>query len=107
MKNLLVLCFAISLCSCCKKTVEASDPSSCLTAKLEEFKLQSDAVSIRTQNVNDEKHYWLNTDARAYDGIEYVLNNACDTVCEIGGFRIPPTCESNYNFDNWVVIWQK
>ncbi len=107
MKNLLFICFAILATSCCKKTIEVNDPSPCLAAKLEEFKLQSDAVSIRTQLVGGETHYWLNTDARAYDGLEYILGENCDTVCSIGGLRLPPACESEYNFDDWVIIWQK
>jgi hypothetical protein len=107
MKNLLFFCFAILAASCCKKTAEAPAPSPCLTAKLEEFKQQSDAVSIRTQSVSGETHYWLNTDARAYDGLEYILGENCDTVCSIGGFRLPLACESDYDFEDWEIIWQQ
>lgn len=107
MKNLIFICFAMLAVSCCKKNYASNDPSPCLQAKLEAFKLEPNAVSIRKQTVNGEIHYWLNDDARTYDGVEYILNETCDTVCSIGGFREPLPCESNYNFDDWVIIWQQ
>lgn len=107
MKNLLFICLAMLAVSCCKKNDDGNDPSPCLQEKLEAFKLEPDAVSIRTQTVNGETHYWLNDNASTYDGYEDILNENCEIVCKIGGKHIPFPCIEDYNFEDWVIIWQK
>lgn len=59
---------------------------------------------IKTQSINEEVHYWINTGANAVDGDEYILNNNCDTVCYYGGW-INPECINNYTFDAWETVW--
>jgi hypothetical protein len=103
MKNILLFCFAIFTFIACKKEKDCSNLSPCLEA----FKSSEEAKTIRTQTVDGETHYWLNTDARTYDGLEYILNESCDTVCSIGGFRLPLPCESDYDFEDWEIIWEK
>ncbi|MCU0345967.1 MAG: hypothetical protein MUC59_03415 [Saprospiraceae bacterium] len=107
MKNLIFTCLSIIPLSCCKNSVAEDSPSECLEAKLEEFKLQSGAIAIRTQVVNGETHYWLSTTAPTYDGFDSIINEQCDTVCTIGGKRIPPTCLEDYDGNIWEIIWEK
>lgn len=106
MKNLLIICFAVLAASCCKKDNDSAI-SPCLDEKLKAFKQQTAAVTIKTQLVGDEKHYWLNTNATSYDGVEYILGENCDTVCYFCGECDYPACNDNYDPNNWVVIWQK
>jgi len=63
--------------------------------------------SVKRQKVVGEYHYWLNTGAMAWDGVEYIVNCDCDTVCEIGGFRPPRDCSKNFDFDIWEIVWEK
>jgi hypothetical protein len=56
--------------------------------------------------VDGELHYWLNTDFTHFDGVEYVVNMECDTLCSFCGECYPPECSFEYEFDAWRVIWE-
>jgi len=65
--------------------------------------------TVKKQVFNDEDHYWLNTGDMELDGVEFVVNSECDTICSLGGFYphpipIPEACG---NFDNWEVVWEQ
>jgi hypothetical protein len=102
-----VLIFVILLCQC-KETDNCGDINLpvCIQNMVEDTTASASLKTIRSQNVKGELHYWLNTDARTYDGAEYIVNEDCDTVCAIGGFRPPMECAGNYN-DDWKIVWQK
>ncbi len=56
-------------------------------------------LAVRVQPVEEQLHYWLNTGAMAYDGVEYVVSDHCDTLCTIGGLRLVgtgPECATKY-----------
>jgi len=48
----------------------------------------NDLKTIRLQVQGTEHYYWLNTDATAFDGVEYIINNRCDTVCVISAVNV-------------------
>lgn len=67
---------------------------------------KGDLWYVRAQYVGSEVHYLLETGAPAYDGVDVIVNSACDTVCTLGGRRIPPPCEADYDRDKWVMLWK-
>lgn len=66
-------------------------------------------LAIKMQKVNSEYHYYLETGASTWDGIEYIIDAKCDTICNFGGRRIDgwPPCYKDYDFDKWEVYWKK
>lgn len=92
----------------CKKAENCSETNlpGCVQNIIGDTTISASLKTIRTQYVNRELHYWLNTDARTYDGEEFIINENCDTVCSLGGFRIPNVCMEKYG-DDWKIVWQK
>jgi hypothetical protein len=64
-------------------------------------------LSIKSQVSDDGQHYWINTGAVNFDGVEYIVNRQCDTVCFMCGECTFSDCMSEYNSDNWITLWQK
>jgi len=93
----------ITSCSSSDEPIDTSLPS-CIEEILANPELSEDIKTIQVQRLDNESHYWLNNDIRFVDGIEYIINNQCDTVCGLGGF-VPPPCSSDYDNDSWEVIW--
>lgn len=104
---LLALLFSFSACKKANEEIDKTIPA-CIRSKVI-GNLLTEVKTIRVQKIGNELHYWLNTDHRHFDGIEYIVNNSCDTVCAIGGFKPPSPndCAKNYDFDKWEIIWQK
>jgi len=61
--------------------------------------------TIRVQKKDGELHYWLNTDARHWDGGEAIVTATCDTICGFCGECIEAECAGEYEEDEWVIIW--
>lgn len=102
--------FVLALClftfSCEKNSVKK------LPDCIQELIDSEDGENLKTiqyQKVNDELHYWLNTDSRHGDGIEYYVNASCETECYIIGDPDDslPECLQNYHYDEWKVIWKQ
>jgi hypothetical protein len=104
MKNLMLVCFAIMLFAACKNDEAIS---SCLEAKFEEMKALPNALSIRKQKVHGETHYWFNDGTLLSDGVEYILNGKCDTVCYTCVDCPAPACLGDYKTEAWKVVWEK
>ncbi len=62
--------------------------------------------TIRAQKVNGNIHYWLNTDFTQFDGVEYIVNTNCDTICSFCGECLPADCTKIYR-ETWQTIWKK
>lgn len=62
--------------------------------------------SVRVQCRDDRRHYWLDTGAPAYDGVDCIVNAACETVCEVGGFRPALPCWAEYDQEAWAEVWR-
>ncbi len=62
--------------------------------------------SVQSQIIDGENHYWLNTNARYFDGPEVIVNTSCDTVCWFCGFCVQPACIEKYA-TTWDTIWTK
>ncbi|MEZ4906719.1 MAG: hypothetical protein R2771_03530 [Saprospiraceae bacterium] len=60
--------------------------------------------TVKMQKVDGECYYWLNTGAMAYDGVEFIVDENCDSICYIGGFA-PAECIINFS-DDWEIIWE-
>jgi hypothetical protein len=76
-----------------------------LPACIDTDQIKSVVKTIRTQTVNGERHYWLNTDFNQFDGAEFIVNQNCDTVCVFCGECNPPPCTLNYKYEAWKQIW--
>ncbi len=90
MKNLLLLLFAISamFASCDQSTADKTCPAtSCLHEKITQFKTNSQSIALLATQINGECIYWFSTEAPFADGTDEVLNQKCETVCQIGGMR--------------------
>ena len=62
--------------------------------------------TVKVQKVDGECYYWLNTGAMNWDGVEYIVNENCDTVCGYCGECIPPECLDDFDYNNWDIIWE-
>ncbi len=103
---LYVLFFAMIFTACSKEDL-GNVTTECIQVMMEAFKKTSDAKTVRRIQMEQEYHYWFNTDARFVDGPEYILNSKCDTVCIFGRLWPPQTCLQNYDDSKWVVIWTR
>jgi len=102
----------------CKKDNVAKDEENTISEELpfcieEILKDTINSMQLKTIQaitLNNEVHYWLNTDFRLLDGSEAIVNEQCDTVCGIcsGCILIDPAedCTTDYDFNNWQIIWQ-
>jgi len=106
MSKLYCVFIIILLTACTKNKVEldTSIPI-CIQEILNDPVASLDIKTIRVQQNNGELHYWLNTDFTHFDGVEYIVNMDCDTVCSFCGECIPPECTRDYK-DAWEVIWE-
>ena len=106
----LVLILGFLVFTSCKNEdnfVDTSVPS-CINDLLDQDVLEARSIlTVRVQKLGTDHHYWLNTGFRAFDGIEYIVDTNCDTVCSLCGFCIPETCSEFYPIENWQIIWQK
>ncbi len=101
MKKLSCLILAIILSSC-------NVGDQCSSKELPEcIELSEDLKTVRVQKVKGELHYWLNTDFVHFDGIEYIVNNKCDTVCSFCGECIQANCANDYEWESWEIIWKR
>jgi hypothetical protein len=92
----------------CKHEPLNPDIIPCLKAKFEQFKHQPDAVAIREFMLPQGPAFWLETDAADWDGSEYILNAACDTICvRCGECYNPYDCLAGQDLVNMPTIWKK
>ncbi len=97
----------ISLVSCAKSEckIETTIPD-CIQKIIENTHTSEDLKTVTTQEVDDGIDYWMNTDFTHFDGVEYILNSKCDTICFFCGACLPAKCSENYN-DDWRIIWER
>jgi hypothetical protein len=108
MRLFLSLIFILLLSSCCKNENNCNgDLPACISKIIQDDSISESIKTIKVQNIDGECHYWLNTGAMAWDGVEYIVNDKCDTICGIGGFLISQDCSINYDFDKWEIVWEK
>lgn len=107
MQKLGIIVCVILLASCSESNDNGdSNIPSCIQEILDDPVLSSDLKTIRVQENNDELQYWLNTDATFFDGVEFIVNSQCETVCSFCGECFPPLCASDYDFESWITIWE-
>jgi len=61
---------------------------------------------IHCQRLNGELHYRINKGVIQADGVEYFINERCDTMCFISVVAYPE-CNSDYDNDKWKLIWYR
>ncbi|MEL6945767.1 MAG: hypothetical protein AAFO82_24195, partial [Bacteroidota bacterium] len=98
---LLLICWVLFLLSCEKSEFDGKIPSCIWDTFSQSF------IDIKMQKINGEKHYWLHTGDIHIDGIEYIVNSQCDTVCIVCAECLPPDCLSEYDDKDWKVIWKR
>lgn len=103
----LVLTISVSFFSCEKKKEILSEVPACIQAILEDDAQMENIKTIRMQPVNGIPQYWLNTDFMHFDGAEFIVDANCDTTCLLCGECFPPECMEDYNYEDWVIIWEK
>lgn len=95
---------AINSCTNPENPIDTTIPN-CIQNIINDSNSTNQLKTVRVQEVNKELHYWLNTDYAHFDGVEYIVNSKCDTICGVCGECLPPDCSENYN-ENWVIIWE-
>lgn len=78
----------------------------CLKNLITDTTATKDLISIQAQVVDNKQYYWLNTDFRHFDGVEYIVTAQCDTTCMMCGECIVPTCLDDFPDNQWEVIWE-
>ena len=101
---ILFVCLFTS-CTNSEYEVDTTIPD-CIQEILNDSIASADIKTIRVQENDGELNYWLNTDFTHFDGLEFVLNVNCDTVCIFCGECYPPSCAYDYEFE-WKVIWEQ
>jgi len=105
MKFLKIVCglmLLILLTSCNKEEMKDTDGNlpACILAEID----ADDDLIVKTQTLNGEVHYWLNTGDLAFDGEEEIVNDLCEKVCYFGGWT-NPTCIADYDPNEWQEAW--
>ena len=98
--------------TCEKQSIEVdTEPNSLLLECIKNgsvvCRFSGEVKTIRRQKVGNEYHYWINTDARQFDGREYILNDKCEVVCGYCGFCVKGDCIDDYIDADWEIIWEK
>jgi hypothetical protein len=83
----------------------------CITALVAADKVEG-KMNVHKMNVNGVDHYWLQSGAAAYDGIELIYEfNAqaatCKEACKTGGMRRPLDCMKAYEAGKWELVWEE
>lgn len=103
----IVLLSVLWISSACEKKLHCinSGLPECIEEILANDSIAAPLKTIQVQTLNGEHHYWLNTEATSTDGVEFIINNKCDTVCAFCGECEPPACTWDYKSE-WKVIWR-
>lgn len=68
-------------------------------------------MSVYKIEVNGNTHYWLQSGAAAYDGLEYIYEvdkaGKCKEACSMGGHRMPIPCAKVYEGKQWELVWEE
>ena len=106
MKKLTFVLIIFTFLSCDKKNGNLnSELPECIKNIISNNQVFIPLKTVQIQEVDGEFHYWLNTDARHFDGLESIVNNNCDTICYYCGECSFPNCINRYNED-WQIIWE-
>lgn len=107
MKKWFTILIYLFVAACAKEDekISTSIPT-CIQNIINDEELSKTLKTVQVQELRGELHYWLNTDFRHFDGVEYIVNNKCDTICSFCGECIPAECSFDYNQD-WIKIWEK
>ena len=108
MKTIFSITILLFLFSACTKNrvLERSEIPSCIQDLIEEDSEIKSIKTVKSQELNGVNHYWINTDAMHFDGIEIIISSSCDTLCLFCGECLLPPCVNEYT-NEWVNIWEQ
>ncbi len=78
----------------------------CIKALVDADKVEG-RMMVRKMNISGVDHYWLQSGAAAYDGIELIYDANCKEVCKTGGMRKPLDCMKVYEAGKWELVWEE
>jgi hypothetical protein len=105
MKKILFLLFVVQIIAC-SKAVEEKTPSECIQTKIDQFKTapKLEGFSGITQYEYESKPYFYFDYGTAADWPAYLLDNQCDTICQLGFKMQQKPCKIADFFDKATVI---
>ncbi len=79
----------------------------CLMENIKANMVEQGRMLVHKMAVNGVDHYWLQSGAAAYDGIEFIYDANCKEVCKTGGMRKPMDCMKAYENGKWELVWEE
>ncbi|MBI1227562.1 MAG: hypothetical protein GC192_20180 [Bacteroidetes bacterium] len=79
----------------------------CIMKQIENNRVAQGRMVVYKMTVNGSDHYWLQSGAAAYDGIEFIYDANCKEVCKTGGMRKPLDCMKAYENGKWGLVWEE
>ena len=102
-----VFLFVLALMACNSSDIPIdTNIPICVQKILDSAESRVDLRTVRVQVLDNELHYWLNTDFTFFDGVEYIVNSSCDTICSFCGECFQAECATEYD-DSWITIWEE
>ncbi len=105
MRALYLICIILFFFSCNKSDLNNVPP--CIREIVRDDSQDGKIKTVQAQAVNGEIHFWINTDARHYDGSEIIVNSTCQTVCGYCGECVQGECADLYIYEDWEIVWEK
>ncbi|MFK7808547.1 MAG: hypothetical protein AB8F74_12150 [Saprospiraceae bacterium] len=106
MKKLLFVFAVLTFVACKDKDNDLENLPTCILEMIDNDSSSDNLKSIQVQTIDGDVHYWLNTGVIPVDGTEYIVNDACEKLCTIGGL-LPSVCPYEYDADNWEIVWEE
>lgn len=106
MKNyiFLIAIIVVFLAACSNSEKFSSELPECVDEITRDTINNSSLKSVEMMYLKGEHHYWLKTDYTFFDGIEYIVNSQCDTICLFCGECTNPLCIKQYEKGTWETI---
>ncbi len=93
--------------ACSQSTEISTEVPVCIQLMLDDQDPFVEIKTVQVQEVAGELHYWVNTDATHWDGVEDIVNNQCERLCQFCGECLFPECTKQYKDNKWTIIWEK
>lgn len=79
----------------------------CIMEKIKVHKVEQGRMMVHKMAVGGVDHFWLQSGAAAYDGIEFIYDANCKEACKTGGMRMPMACMKAYENGKWELVWEE
>ncbi|MFK7933685.1 MAG: hypothetical protein AB8G22_09250 [Saprospiraceae bacterium] len=102
MKKLLFFYLLLCTITACQKH-EFVEPSDCIKERIDAFA----GINVVQANIKGEHWYLFHDGSVHSDGVEFILNQQCDTVCLDCGECAPPDCIFEFYAAEKDTIWEQ